>query len=75
MKVADFVANNLLKMLRKIEKEDGFQKLKSRPFIPGYQWVASGQGDFSIGTKLIEVKCTGRHFSTSDYRQVIMYRL
>jgi len=75
MKVANFVANNLLKMLRRIEKEDSVQKLKCRPFIPGYQWIASGQGDFSIGTKLIEVKCTGRHFSSSDYRQVLMYWL
>jgi hypothetical protein len=41
--------------------------------IPGFQWIASGVGDFSVGSTLIEVKCTGKRFSSSDYRQILMY--
>ncbi|HIF6286455.1 TPA: hypothetical protein ACX3LL_004740, partial [Enterobacter asburiae] len=45
------------------------------PIIPGFQWIAEGQGDFSIGQRLIEVKCTNRNFSSSDYRQILIYWL
>lgn len=45
------------------------------PTIPGFQWIAEGQGDFSIGQRLIEVKCTNRNFSSSDYRQILIYWL
>ncbi|MDG2537782.1 hypothetical protein P5Y53_08930 [Dyella jiangningensis] len=45
------------------------------PAIPGFQWVASGSGDFSIGPTLIEVKCSSRNFSAADYRQIVMYWL
>lgn len=45
------------------------------PKIPGYRWIANGEGDFSIGDTIIEVKCTNKHFSSADYRQIVMYWL
>jgi len=49
--------------------------LQLSPAIPGYHWIASGYGDFAVGGHLIEVKCTGKRFSSSDYRQIIIYWL
>jgi len=46
-----------------------------RPEISGIEWISSGYGDFSIGRSLIEVKCTAKRFSSSDYRQVAIYWL
>jgi hypothetical protein len=66
------VARNLVSMLVSLQAQLG-QQTEISPPIPGYQWIASGAGDFSIGTHLIEVKCTSRHFSSADYRQVLMY--
>ena len=43
--------------------------------IPGFQCVGSSVGDFSIGRALIEVKCSNKHFISSDYRQILMYLL
>lgn len=74
-KVADQVANNLVAMLERIRKRSGSAALTVSPRIPGYQWIASGVGDFSTGTMLIEVKCTNKHFSSSDYRQILFYWL
>lgn len=74
MSVALRVARNLVVMLRQIEANVPGCLARS-PLIPGYQWIASGVGDFSVGTTLIEVKCTGKHFSSSDYRQILMYWL
>jgi hypothetical protein len=71
---AEAVAMNLAAMLGQIRAEAGGMLLLSPP-IRGYQWVASGVGDFAVGTSLIEVKCTQKHFSSSDYRQVVMYWL
>jgi hypothetical protein len=45
------------------------------PIIPGFRWIASGHGDFSAGSTLIEVKCIAGNFSAADYRQVAMYWL
>jgi hypothetical protein len=73
-KIADAVAKNLITALRQIHNND-LEEIIASPQIPGYQWIASGHGDFSCGNKLIEVKCTGKHFSASDYRQIIMYWL
>ncbi|MCA6111944.1 hypothetical protein [Bradyrhizobium cenepequi] len=74
--VALQVAENLVAMLAYIQAAGGGgQNLIHAPRIPGYQWVASGVGDFSIGTMLIEVKCTNRRFSSPDYRQILMYWL
>ena len=72
--IATLVAENLAKMLGKLSAASG-TKLANSPPIPGYQWIASGNGDFAIGTRLIEVKCTNKPFSSSDYRQVVMYWL
>ena len=43
--------------------------------IPGLGWIASGVGDFSLGSILIEVKHTDRNFVSGDFRQVLMYWL
>lgn len=73
--VADWVARNLATMLSQIQATEKDHQLVRSPKIPGYQWIASGCGDFSIGTKIIEVKCTNKRFSASDFRQVMMYWL
>lgn len=72
--IAILVAENLAKMLDKVRVDSG-GRLVSSPVIPGYQWIASGNGDFAIGSRLIEVKCTNKPFSASDYRQIMMYWL
>jgi hypothetical protein len=69
------VARNLVATLDQIRASSGGQSLVRAPSIPGYQWVASSVGDFSIGSALIEVKCTNKRFLSSDYRQVLMYWL
>src|SRR5262249_7886159 len=69
------VATNLAAMLEQISTHTVGAALVRSPAIPGYQWIASGVGDFSIGKRLIEVKCTSKHFSASDYRQIVMYWL
>jgi hypothetical protein len=68
------VSDNLAAMLRQISEERG-EKMIRAPHVPGYQWIASGIGDFSAGSQLIEVKCTNKIFSSSDYRQIVMYWL
>jgi hypothetical protein len=73
--VADWVAKNLASMLNRIQRTAKDHLLVQSPKIPGYQWIASGRGDFSLGTKIIEVKCTNKHFSAADYRQIVMYWL
>ena len=72
--VAERVAKNLSIALNRV-RIDGNEPLLSSPAIPGFQWIASGVGDFAVGTRLIEVKCTRKHFSASDYRQIVMYWL
>lgn len=67
------VARNLVKMLRSVQVKTGNQEVVLSPAIPGYQWIASGIGDFSLGTCLVEVKCARRNFAAADYRQVLMY--
>jgi hypothetical protein len=49
--------------------------LEKHPVIPGFGWIASGNGDFSLGSLLIEVKHTDRNFVSGDFRQVMMYWL
>lgn len=73
--VAEWVAKNLFSMLSYIQTKTGEHSVIRSPVIPGYQWIASGYGDFSLGTRIIEVKCTNKHFSASDYRQILMYWL
>lgn len=71
---AQLVAENLVAILRS-QQQVVCGDIVCSPAIPGYQWISSGVGDFSIGRRLIEVKCTNRRFSSSDYRQVVMYWL
>lgn len=71
--VAQWVGSNLFAMINQLRGDR--QALVLGPRIPGYQWIASGVGDFSIGTGLVEIKCTNKHFSAADYRQVVMYWL
>lgn len=71
--VADWVGKNLAHMLSLIHANESGDKLISSPEISGYQWIASGKGDFSVGPKLIEVKCTNKNFGSADYRQILMY--
>jgi hypothetical protein len=70
---AQWVSSNLVSTINQL-RNDG-EELIIAPKIPGYQWVASGFGDFSLGKRLVEVKCTNKRFSSADYRQVIMYWL
>lgn len=73
--VANWVAKNLVSMLNHIQTAAKDHLIVRSPKIPGYQWIASGRGDFSFGSKIIEVKCTSKHFSAADYRQIVMYWL
>jgi hypothetical protein len=73
--VAEHVARNLTLAIRRIRIDSAQAPLILSPAIPGFEWIASGVGDFAVGTKLIEVKCTSKHFSASDYRQIVMYWL
>jgi len=75
LSIARKTANNLVMSIRYFES--GFQNVKAiqSPVIPGYQWISQGNGDFSIGNTLIEVKCSSRNFSSSDYRQILIYWL
>ena len=72
--IAEMVGGNIAKMISELAERRG-QHITTAPSIPGFQWVASGQGDFAVGTTLIEVKCSNRSFSASDYRQIVMYWL
>lgn len=75
MKVSLQVAKNLVVILDNVRASVGGQTLVRAPSIPGFQWVASGVGDFAVGRSLIEVKCTNKRFVSSDYRQILMYWL
>lgn len=71
--VAERVAQNTLRALADLQEDKIEQRIQVTPRIPGCQWIASGVGDFSIGTRLVEVKCANRNFSSADYRQVLIY--
>lgn len=72
--LTETVGKNLANALRQMECESGFP-IGVRPQIPGLEWIASGYGDFAIGSALVEVKCTAKRFSSADYRQVAIYWL
>ena len=72
--VARQTSNNLVLALRYFEINTGFPLLSS-PEIPGFQWISKGNGDFSVGENLIEVKCTSKNFGSADYRQLLIYWL
>ena len=69
------VGQNLAAMLRELGENSRTGAIVLAPSIPGFQWIASGHGDFAIGETLIEVKCAASNFSASDYRQIAMYWL
>ncbi|WP_246673943.1 hypothetical protein [Mesorhizobium sp. B2-3-13] len=73
--VASLAAHNLTWMLRSVKAQHPNARLEKAPFIPGFGWIASGNGDFSLGRILIEVKHTDRNFVAGDFRQVLMYWL
>ena len=67
------VATNLRSMLSNLEARESRGVVTLAPAIPGYSWIRSGIGDFSLGDCLIEVKCTSKPFGAADIRQVLMY--
>lgn len=73
--LADHAARNLIAMLNSVQARRPLVSLEHAPPIPGLGWIASGTGDFAIGSTLIEVKHTERNFGASDFRQVLMYWL
>jgi hypothetical protein len=73
--VADHAAHNLVAMLNSIRAQRPSAVLEHAPLIPGLGRIASGNGDFAIGSTLIEVKHTDRNFGAGDFRQVLMYWL
>ncbi|HXZ02560.1 MAG TPA: hypothetical protein VEI03_21385, partial [Stellaceae bacterium] len=73
--IATHAAQNLFVMINRIQNQNPDAQLEKYPVIPGLGWIASGNGDFSLGSLLIEVKHTDRNFVSSDFRQVMMYWL
>jgi hypothetical protein len=73
--IAEHAAQNLTSMLTRVQTQRQGVVLENSPTIPGLGWVASGKGDFALGSMLIEVKHIERNFGSSDFRQVLMYWL
>jgi hypothetical protein len=73
--VASHAACNLIAMLMSVQSQHANTPLQRNPAIPGLGWIASGVGDFSLGSILVEVKHTNRNFVSGDFRQVLMYWL
>lgn len=73
--IASKTANNLVKSIEFFQNRNKNVKVIQSPAIPGFQWIAQGHGDFAVGNNLIEVKCSSRNFSSSDYRQLLIYWL
>ncbi|WP_317973749.1 hypothetical protein [Novosphingobium pituita] len=73
--IAEHAARNLVFMLSSVQAQRSGTVLEQSPVIPGLGWVASGNGDFALGSMLIEVKHTERNFGSGDFRQVMMYWL
>lgn len=72
--LAEIIGRNLSTELLAMSSQSG-QPVGLRPKVPGLEWISSGFGDFSLDRTLIEVKCTAKRFSSSDYRQVAIYWL
>lgn len=75
IEVANHAAQNLVMMLQKVQSQNGNEEIELSPVIPGLGWIASGHGDFALGSTLIEVKHTDRNFIAGDFRQVLIYWL
>ena len=72
--LAETVGKNIATTMMKMSQLSGYA-IVIRPQIPGLEWIASGYGDFSLGSTLVEVKCTAKRFSAADYRQIAIYWL
>lgn len=72
--LAETVGKNIAATITKLTHLSG-RAIVIRPQIPGLEWIANGYGDFSLGSTLIEVKCTAKRFSAADYRQIAIYWL
>ena len=70
--LASRVSDSLLSFLRQQSRQSE-SKISSAPLIHGYQWIGNSRGDYSIGNRIIEVKCSAGNFSGADYRQVLIY--
>lgn len=75
IKIADHAARNLIAMLANARRQRPGATLELGPPIPGLGWIASGQGDFAIGSTLVEVKHIETNFRSGDFRQVLIYWL
>lgn len=73
--IACHAADNLIAMLTSVQRQYPDMQLHRGPMIPGLGWIASGVGDFSLRSILVEVKHTDRNFVSADFRQVLMYWL
>jgi len=70
--LAEMIGRNLAKSMAEVSRTAG-RPIVIRPRIPGLEWIASGVGDFAVGSTLVEVKCGAKRFSAADYRQVGIY--
>ena len=61
-------------MLDRVESLFG-NSVVAEPPIPGFGWISNSVGDYACGNCIVEVKCSGRSFSSADYRQVTIYWL
>lgn len=71
--IIEGVGENLAAMFGYIRDEENGGTIDLCPEIPGFQWIQSSEADAQVNDKLIEVKCTSRHFGSADYRQVLIY--
>jgi hypothetical protein len=71
---ATALADNLVAMVEEMARDIG-DATRLAPRVPGFQWIATGVGDLSIGPVLLEAKFGSRNFSSADYRQVVIYWL
>ena len=69
-----WTADNMNAMLDHVESVHG-SAIVAEPAIPGFGWIANSVGDYACGKCMVEVKCSGRPFSSADYRQVTIYWL
>ena len=72
--LAETVGRNLANTMTEMSRKSG-HTIVIRPQIPGLEWIANGRGDFSLGSTLVEVKCSAKRFSAADYRQIAIYWL
>ncbi|HHC6593329.1 hypothetical protein ACX02_22540 [Vibrio parahaemolyticus] len=71
-RLIESVASNLASGLTELANG---KTITIAPSIAGLEWISSSYGDFCFEGCLIEVKCTNKNFSASDYRQVLLYWL